>query len=38
MLAGEIRAMLSENLDKVRNASDGYSRMLEHGLNSSRVP
>ena len=31
MLAGEIRAMLSENLDKVRNASDEYFRMLEHG-------
>jgi len=33
----KVRAMLSENLEKVRKASDEYFRMMEQGLASSPI-
>ena len=36
--AEKVRAMLSENLDRVRKASDDYFQLLEKGLNSSQLP
>jgi phasin len=36
--AEKIRAMLSENLDRVRTASNEYFQLLEKGLGSSQLP
>jgi phasin len=36
--ADKVRAMLTENLEKVRKASDEYFQMLEKGLSSSQLP
>ena len=33
-----VRAMLSENLEKLRKASTDYFQMLEQGLTSSQLP
>ena len=33
-----VRAMLSENLEKLRKASMDYFQMLEQGLTSSQLP
>jgi phasin len=38
MSAENVRAMLSENLAKVRKANDEYFQMLEKGLSSSQLP
>ena len=38
MSAEKIRAMLTENLERVRKASDEYFQMLEKGLGSSQLP
>ena len=38
MSADKVRAMLSENLEKVRKASNDYFQMLEKGLGSSQLP
>jgi phasin len=38
MSAEKVRAMLTENLERVRKASDEYFQMLEKGLNSSQLP
>ncbi len=38
MSADKVRAMLSENLDKVRKASNDYFQMMEKGLSSSQLP
>lgn len=38
MSAEKVRAMLSENLEKVRKASNDYFQMLEKGLGSSQLP
>ena len=38
MSAENIRALLSENLAKVRKANDDYFQMLEKGLSSSHLP
>ena len=38
MAADKVRAMLSENLEKVRKASDEYFKLLEQGLSSSQLP
>jgi phasin len=38
MSAEKLRAMLAENLERVRKASDEYFQMLEKGLNSSQLP
>lgn len=34
----KVRVMLTENLDKVRKASNEYFQMLEKGLGSSQLP
>jgi len=34
----KVRAMLTENLERVRKASDEYFQMLEKGLSSSQLP
>jgi phasin len=36
--ADNVRAMLNENLGRVRKASSDYFDMLEKGLNSSQLP
>ena len=36
--ADKVRAMLTENLEKVRKASDEYFQLLEKGLGSSQLP
>jgi phasin len=36
--AEKVRAMLTENLDRVRKASNEYFQMLEKGLGSSQLP
>jgi phasin len=36
--ADRVRAMLTENLEKVRKASDDYFQLLEKGLSSSQLP
>ena len=38
MSAENVRAMLSENLEKLRKASAEYFSMLEKGLSSSQLP
>jgi len=38
MSAENVRAMLSENLEKLRKASTDYFQMLEKGLTSSQLP
>ena len=38
MSAEKVRAMLSENLERVRKASDEYFKLLEKGLGSSQLP
>jgi hypothetical protein len=38
MSAEKVRAMLTENLDRVRKASNEYFQMLEKGLGSSQLP
>ena len=38
MSAENVRAMLTENLAKVRKANDEYFQMLEKGLSSSQLP
>ncbi len=38
MSAEKVRATLTENLDRVRKASNEYFRMLEMGLSSSQLP
>ena len=38
MSAEKVRAMLTENLERVRKASDEYFQMLEKGLGSSQLP
>lgn len=38
MSAEKVRAMLTENLDRVRKASDEYFQLLEKGLSSSQLP
>jgi phasin len=38
MSAENVRAMLSENLGKLRKASADYFQMLEKGLTSSQLP
>jgi len=38
MSAENVRAILSENLAKVRKANDDYFQMLEKGLSSSQLP
>lgn len=38
MSAEKIRAMLTENLERVRKASGEYFQLLEKGLNSSQLP
>jgi phasin len=38
MAADKVRAMLSENLEKVRKGSDEYFKLLEQGLSSSQLP
>jgi hypothetical protein len=37
MSAEKVRAMLTENLDRVRKASNEYFQMLEKGLGSSQL-
>ena len=34
----KVRAMLTENLERVRKASNDYFQMLEKGLSSSQLP
>lgn len=36
--AEKLRAMLTENLDRVRKASNDYFEMLEKGMSSSQLP
>jgi hypothetical protein len=36
--AEKVRAILTENLDRVRKASNEYFHMLEKGLGSSQLP
>ena len=38
MSAENVRAMLTENLQKLRKASTDYFQMLEKGLTSSQLP
>ena len=38
MSAENVRAMLTENLDKLRKASAEYFQMLEKDLTSSQLP
>ena len=38
MSAEKVRAMLSENLERVRKASNEYFQLLEKGLSSSQLP
>jgi len=38
MSAENVRAMLTENLEKLRKASTDYFQMLEKGLTSSQLP
>lgn len=38
MSAEKVRAMLEENLARVRKASDEYFQLLEKGLNASQLP
>jgi hypothetical protein len=38
MSAEKVRAMLTENLERVRKASDEYFKLLEKGLSSSQLP
>ena len=38
MSAEKVRAMLSESLGRVRDASDAYFQLLEKGLSSSQLP
>ena len=38
MSAEKVRAMLTENLERVRKASDDYFQLLEKGLSSSQLP
>ena len=38
MSAEKVRATLTENLDRVRKASNEYFQMLEKGLSSSQLP
>jgi hypothetical protein len=38
MSAKKVRAMLTENFEKVRKASDEYFQLLEKGLDSSQLP
>jgi len=38
MPAENVRAMLTENLDKLRKASTDYFAMLEKGLTSAQLP
>jgi phasin len=38
MSAEKVRAMLAENLARVRKASDEYFQLLEKGLSSSQLP
>jgi len=38
MSAEKVRAMLAENLERVRKASDEYFQFLEKGLGSSQLP
>jgi phasin len=38
MSAENVRAMLTENLDRLRKASSDYFQMLEKGLTSSQSP
>lgn len=38
MSAEKVRAMLTENLERVRKASDDYFELVEKGLSSSQLP
>jgi UV DNA damage repair endonuclease len=38
MSAEKVRAVLTENLERVRKASNEYFQMLEKGLSSSQLP
>jgi phasin len=38
MSAEKVRAMLTENLARVRKANDDYFQMLEKGFSSSQLP
>ena len=38
MSAENVRAMLTENLERVRKANNEYFQMLEKGLSSSQLP
>ena len=38
MSVEKVRAMMSENLERVRKASDEYFQLLERGLGSSQLP
>jgi phasin len=38
MSAEKVRAMLTENLERVRKASDDYFQLVEKGLSSSQLP
>lgn len=38
MSAEKVRTMLTENLGRVRQASDEYFQLLEKGLSSSQLP
>jgi phasin len=38
MSAEKVRTMLTENLERVRKASDEYFQLLEKGLSSSQLP
>ncbi len=38
MSAEKVRSMLTENLERVRKASNEYFQMLEKGLSSSQLP
>ena len=38
MSAEKVRTMLTENLGRVRKASDEYFQLLEKGLSSSQLP
>ena len=38
MSVEKVRAMMTENLERVRRASDEYFQLLEKGLSSSQLP
>jgi len=38
MSVEKVRAMMTENLERVRKASDEYFQLLEKGLSSSQLP